>query len=97
MWVLAPYEGSWALRKMNTIRIKHQDGDCIFEIKSVEMELSDGYLDIEITSRKNEDCPLGFFPPPSLYLENATIFCKSIDEIYPSPLKVLEKVVEIRY
>ncbi len=65
----------------NQILIEHQDGDCLYTVKSVEMKLHEDGLDMEIDSHENKDCFLGFLPSPTLYLEDVTISAHSIREI----------------
>ncbi|WP_413662490.1 hypothetical protein ACG1BZ_14830 [Microbulbifer sp. CNSA002] len=65
----------------NYILIKHQDGDCTFQVKSIELALYETGLDIEIRSNDNRDCCLGFLPSPSIYLENIAISSESIGSI----------------
>ena len=53
--------------------IKHQDGDCVFQVSSVEVEHFETGLDLTVTCHENRDCVLGFLPAPKLYLENINI------------------------
>ena len=53
--------------------IKHQDGDCVFQISAVEVEYFETGLDLTVTCHKNRYCVLGFLPAPKLYLENINI------------------------
>lgn len=72
----------------NYILIKHQDGDCTFEIRNVVLALYETGLDIEIRSNTNRECCSGFLPSPSIYFENIRISAASVESIQSEEVSI---------
>ncbi len=72
----------------NQIVIHLQDEDCIYEIESVDLTVSDGLMDLEIKAKPNDDCVLGFLPNPVLTIEDATISAPDVAELNAETLDV---------
>ncbi len=74
--------------KPNTLTIRHQDGDCVYDVESVMLNVDANGLDLEISTKENPDCVLGFLPAPSLYVESGTISVSTAAELQSEKLQV---------
>ena len=65
----------------NSVIIRHQDGLCVFEIETIELRVTKDGLNMEIETKENSDCVLGFLPPPSLFIENAIVPVNCLEDL----------------
>ena len=75
------------MKVKNEVMVRHQDGDCLFQIDFISLEIDEDGLSLEIETRDNQDCVLGFLPPPSLCIEFAPLSVSTVEELQREVLK----------
>ena len=72
----------------NHITIHHQDGICVYPVARMYLQIVNGVLNLEVEAGTNKECPLGFLPEPTLYVEDADVAARSIVDLGEEKLLV---------
>jgi len=76
------------MAKYGQVTVFHQEGTCVYEISGAAMTISDGELDMGITTSENKDCRLGILGPPSLAIESASVSAADMSELTEEEINV---------